>query len=115
MCGGRESARVAVYSSGDGNGRQQYFSMIPGHLVIESRHPPTVERHSAGFRTFPLYPESAIRLSAQHLPFKALPVEFQSPPRPVILVNLRSRTFSPTVQLFISCVRELTKPLSQSR
>jgi DNA-binding transcriptional LysR family regulator len=69
----------------------------------------------ASGRFLTIYPESALRLSAKHLPFKALPVKLPSPPRPVILANLKNRTLSPMAQLFISGVREVIKPLALSK
>lgn len=44
----------------------------------------------------------------------ALPVKLQVAPNPVGIVTLKSRSLSPTAQLFIECVREITKPLAKS-
>jgi DNA-binding transcriptional LysR family regulator len=80
--------------------------------TVSSRSPRLNDILLASGRFLTIYPESALRLSANYLPFKALPVELPSPPRRVILVNLKNRTLSPTAQLFISCLREVTKPLA---
>jgi DNA-binding transcriptional LysR family regulator len=83
--------------------------------TVSSRSPRLNDILLASGRFLTIYPESALRLSAKHLPFKALPVDLPSPPRPVILVNLKNRTLSPMAQLFISCVREVIKPLASHR
>jgi DNA-binding transcriptional LysR family regulator len=81
--------------------------------TVSSRSPRLNDILLASGRFLTIYPESALRLNPKHLPFKALPVELPSPPRPVILLNLKNRTLSPMVQLFISCVREVIKPLAR--
>src|SRR5262245_14693178 len=80
--------------------------------TVSSRSPRLNDVLLASGRFLTIFPESVLRLSVKHLPFKALPVELPSPPRPVILVNLKNRTLSPMAQLFNSCLREVTRPLA---
>ena len=83
--------------------------------TVSSRSPRLNDILLASGRFLTIYPESALRLSAKHLPFKALPVELRSPPRPVILINLKNRTLSPMAHLLISCVREVIRPLASHK
>jgi hypothetical protein len=46
-------------------------------------------------------------------PLKVLPLDLAIPPWPVGIMTLKNRTISPVTQLFIDCVRKLTKPLAR--
>jgi LysR family pca operon transcriptional activator len=61
------------------------------------------------------YPSSPLRLGMVGLGFKVLPVKLTLPPSPVGILRLKNRTLSPVAELFISCLREVVKPLSESR
>jgi hypothetical protein len=44
---------------------------------------------------------------------KVLPVEIPASLAPLSVVTLKGRTPSPAAQLFVDCVREITKPLAK--
>jgi DNA-binding transcriptional LysR family regulator len=58
-------------------------------------------------------PQSVLRFSTQRPTIKVLPIKVAALPRPVGIVTLRTRTLSPAAQLFIDCVRDVTKPLAK--
>jgi DNA-binding transcriptional LysR family regulator len=58
-------------------------------------------------------PESFMQFGAMRSSFKVLPVDFPVAPRPVGIVTLKNRTLNPAAQLFISCAREVVKPLAK--
>jgi DNA-binding transcriptional LysR family regulator len=60
-------------------------------------------------------PESFMHFGAMRSSFKVLPVDFPVTPRPVGIVTLKNRTLNPAAQLFISCAREVVKPLAKER
>lgn len=60
-----------------------------------------------------MFPGSVLRLAGHLPPIKVLPVTLPTPPWPVGLMTLRSRTPSPVTTLFIDCLREVTKPLAR--
>ena len=54
-------------------------------------------------------PASVMRLYAERLGLKALPVNIPVRPWPVAIVTLRHRTLSPVVERFIECTRDVAK------
>ena len=60
-----------------------------------------------------MLPLSMLRFG-KHLPLKLLPVETRQSPYPTGLISLRNRTF-PLARLFITCAREVAKPLAKRR
>jgi DNA-binding transcriptional LysR family regulator len=60
------------------------------------------------------FPTSLMRLGAKRLGLKVLPVDLPIPPSPFGMVRLKNRTLSPVAQLFMSCVREVVKPLARA-
>lgn len=50
---------------------------------------------------------STLGWGADHLPFKALPIDMPTTLAPVAIVTLRGRTLSPAAKLFLDCLREL--------
>jgi DNA-binding transcriptional LysR family regulator len=56
-------------------------------------------------------PASIIRLNADIGGLKMLPIELPMPPRPVVVITLKNRTLSPTVELFLECARDVAKSL----
>ena len=50
----------------------------------------------------------------KHLPLRLLNVRFTAVPRPITIMTLKNRTLSPLAQLFISCAREVAKPLMKA-
>jgi DNA-binding transcriptional LysR family regulator len=63
----------------------------------------------AGGRFITALPRSVLRLYAQPLALKILPVELPRRSWPVAIVTLRRRTLSPVVARFIDCVRQSAK------
>jgi DNA-binding transcriptional LysR family regulator len=60
-----------------------------------------------------IFPGSLLRFGSNLPPLKILPVELPIPSLPVGIMTLKNRTISPVAQLFISCARELTKPVAR--
>ena len=56
-------------------------------------------------------PASILKLNAD-IGLKMLPIELPSPPRPVVVITLKHRTLSPSVELFLECARDVTKSLA---
>ena len=54
-------------------------------------------------------PRSVLRLYAQHLSLKALPVDFPARPWPVSIITLKHRLLSPIVHRFIQCADDVAK------
>jgi DNA-binding transcriptional LysR family regulator len=69
-------------------------------------------RLAATGRFVTLLPSSIVRFSGRDLSLKMLPVKL--PPRPpvqVAIVTLKNRTLSPAAEMFIECVREVSKSM----
>src|SRR5262249_15999776 len=54
-------------------------------------------------------PRSVLRLYAERLSLKALPVDFPARPWPVSMITLKHRLLSPIVHRFIRCAEEVAK------
>jgi DNA-binding transcriptional LysR family regulator len=54
---------------------------------------------------------SMLRFCGKRLSLKILPIDLPMQPRPVGIVTLKNRTFSPVAKLFIECAREVARPL----
>jgi DNA-binding transcriptional LysR family regulator len=50
----------------------------------------------------------------KHLSLKLLPVDLRGDPYATGIITLKNRTLSPLAQLFITCAREVAKPLAKS-
>jgi DNA-binding transcriptional LysR family regulator len=57
----------------------------------------------------------SLLLPRKHPGLKAVPVKLHNPRQPVGITALKSRSLSPVAQMFIESVRELVKPLANSR
>jgi DNA-binding transcriptional LysR family regulator len=57
----------------------------------------------------------SLLLPRKHPGLKALPVKLPDIRQPVGITTLKNRTLSPVAQMFIESVRELVKPLANSR
>ena len=57
------------------------------------------------------FPNSVVRLHADRLSLKVLPVDLPVRPWPVAIVTLKNRTLSPGVERFIEHVRDFTRPM----
>jgi DNA-binding transcriptional LysR family regulator len=66
----------------------------------------------AAGRFITLLPSSLLRLAAERLSLKILPVDLPSLPRPVGIVTVKNRTLSPFAERFIECAREVAKSLA---
>jgi DNA-binding transcriptional LysR family regulator len=62
-----------------------------------------------------MYPRSILEFSAKHSMPKILPVRLPDQSAPVGIVTLKNRTLGSTARLFIDCVREVVRPLANSR
>jgi len=60
-------------------------------------------------RFLTVLPESVLRYNAKQWALRALPIKLRTKPRPIAIVNLKNRTISPAVQLFIEHLRTATK------
>jgi DNA-binding transcriptional LysR family regulator len=63
---------------------------------------------------FMISANSMLRLKAEQLSLKVLPVPFHHRPSPVVLVTLKNRTLSPLAEIFIQRAREAAKALNRS-
>jgi len=66
-------------------------------------------------RFITMSPLSLAHFNPQSDAIKVLPVKTLTPGGPVGIVTLRNRTLSPTVRLFIDCIRQVAKPLATRR
>jgi len=57
----------------------------------------------------------SLLLPRRQAKLKALPVKLYHPRQPVGITTLKNRSLSPVAQMFIESVRELVKPLANSR
>jgi DNA-binding transcriptional LysR family regulator len=60
-------------------------------------------------------PASTVRLSAKHLPLKALPIELQVKADPIVVTYLKNRTLNPVAKLFIECAHAVVKSSMDAR
>ena len=59
-------------------------------------------------------PLSMLRMCAQRLSIKALPIELKHRPSSVAIMTLKDRTLSPVAELFIRYAREVAKQFAAS-
>jgi DNA-binding transcriptional LysR family regulator len=60
-------------------------------------------------------PRSVLQVNARQFGLKALPVKLPVRRFPIAVVTLKNRALTPVAQLFIERLRELTKPMRNSR
>jgi len=60
-------------------------------------------------------PASILRLNADMVGLKMLPIDLPSQPRPVVAITLKDRTLSPTVEMFLECARDVAKSMGAPR
>ena len=58
-----------------------------------------------------LMPASILRFNADTMGPKILPIELSAPSPPVVMITLKNRTLSRTVELFLDCEREVAKSM----
>lgn len=66
-------------------------------------------------RFLTVLPESALRYNARQWALRALPIKLRATPQPIAIVNLKNRTVSPAVALFIAHLRTVTKAYMRRR
>jgi DNA-binding transcriptional LysR family regulator len=64
---------------------------------------------------FALVPASFLKINAATAGLKMLPLRLPMPPLPVVMITLRNRTLSRTVELFRDCVRDVAKSIDRAR
>jgi DNA-binding transcriptional LysR family regulator len=69
----------------------------------------------ASGRFITTFPSSFVRLHADRLALKALPVDLPVRQWPLAIVTLKNRTLSPVVGRFIEHVRDFTRPMRETR
>jgi DNA-binding transcriptional LysR family regulator len=60
-------------------------------------------------------PASLLKINAATVGLKKLPLRLPMPLLPVVIITLRNRTLSRTVELFLDCVRDIAKSIDQPR
>jgi DNA-binding transcriptional LysR family regulator len=62
-----------------------------------------------------LVPTSFLKINAAAVELKMLPLQLPMPALPVVIITLRHRTLSRTVELFLDCVRDVAKSIAKPR
>ena len=62
-----------------------------------------------------LVPASFLKINAATVGLKMLPLRLPMPTLPVVMITLRNRTLSRTVELFLDCARDVAKSIDQPR
>ena len=60
-----------------------------------------------------LVPVSFLKINAATAGIKMLPLRLPTPPMPVVMITLRNRTLSRTVELFLDCARDVAKSIDR--
>jgi DNA-binding transcriptional LysR family regulator len=87
---------------------------LPRATVVAFAHEMRINLLRMG-RYLTILPESVLRFPAKHPFIKELPVKLPITSGPIGILTLKSRTISPVAQLFISCAREVAKPLTRRK
>ncbi len=87
---------------------------VPAQKVMTSFIPMRNHLLASG-RFLTVLPESALRYNAKQWALRALPIKLRATPQPIAIVNLKNRTISPAVQLFIDHLRTVAKAYSRRR
>ena len=69
----------------------------------------------ASGRFLTVLPESALRYNCRQWALRALPVKLRATPQPIAIVNLKNRSISPAVALFIGHLRTVAKAYMRRR
>lgn len=87
---------------------------VPAQKVVTSF---ILMRHHllATGRFLTVLPESVLRYNAKQWALRALPIKLRATPQPIAIVNLKNRTVSPAVALFIEHLRTVTKAYMRRR
>ena len=65
----------------------------------------------ASGRFITVFPNSMLRLNGKRYALKALPVDLDIRPSPVVIVTVKNRTLSPVVERFMQCARAVAKSI----
>ena len=60
-------------------------------------------------------PDSVLRYNARQWPLRALPIRLRTQSQRIAIVNLKNRTISPAVQLFIDHLRTVARDFVRGR
>jgi DNA-binding transcriptional LysR family regulator len=60
-----------------------------------------------------LVPASLLKINAATIGLKRLPLRLPMSPLPAVMITLRNRTLSKTVELFLDCVRDVAKKIDR--
>jgi DNA-binding transcriptional LysR family regulator len=60
-----------------------------------------------------LVPASLLKINASTIGLKRLPLRLPMSPLPAVMITLRNRTLSKTVELFLDCVRDVAKRIDR--
>jgi DNA-binding transcriptional LysR family regulator len=60
-------------------------------------------------------PGSTLQFGPERTLLKVLPIELPRHRLPVSIITLKNRTLSPVAALFVTCAREVAKPLAKGR
>ena len=87
----------------------------PPRVVVKTVSGPLRNLLSARGPFVALVPASFLKINAGMAELEALPLRLPMPPLPVVMITLRNRTLSRTVELFLDCVRDVAKSIDQPR
>jgi DNA-binding transcriptional LysR family regulator len=85
---------------------------VPASVVISESFQMQIALLSMG-RFLAIWPRSLFQFSAKRLPIKILPVKLPAPHGPVGLITLKNRTIGPVAELFMDCIRDLSRSLAR--
>lgn len=66
-------------------------------------------------RFLTVLPDSVLRYNAKQWPLRALPIKLRTQSQRIAIVNLKNRTISPAVQLFIDHLRDVARDFVRGR
>ena len=66
-------------------------------------------------RFLTVLPDSVLRYNAKQWPLRALPIKLRTQSQRIAIVNLKNRTISPAVQLFIDHLRNVARDFVRGR
>jgi DNA-binding transcriptional LysR family regulator len=81
------------------------------HATLVTSSIPARNALLASGRFLTVVPASVLKLVGRNQEIKALPVNTPKAGRPIGILTLKSRTLSPTTQLFIRCARDIANSI----
>lgn len=58
-----------------------------------------------------MLPRSVMQFGSRNWPLKILPIKVPAKPRPVAIMRLKNRTFSPVARIFVDCARAVARAM----